>query len=418
MTVEGLLGRAGWLGANDNNFNLNANDNLNNTNAARGIAHHQRGYFIFFDVDQRFMANTELYEGLCSYENLFLAFKRARKGKTTKDYVLVFERDLTDNLLQLRTELLFHSYLPKPLQNFILRDPKTRKISKSDFRDRIIHHALCNVIEPFFEKQFIYDSYANRVGKGTLRAIRRFDQFKRKVSHNLTRNAFVFKADIRHYFETVDHQLLLSIIQQTIKDQRVLWLIKIILDNYHATKQGKGMPLGNLTSQFFANIYLNELDRFVKHILKTKYYIRYVDDFVILECSREKLEDYRWRVDLFLQEKLTLKLHPDKSRIIPLQRGTEFLGLKIFSHHKLLKQKNLRKFYQKRAVLSAAYDEGTANYDTIYDFLEGWLAYAKQANTYTLRQKILTEIEQKFPQEISTKEVNKQLKWYGARPKN
>lgn len=360
----------------------------------------------------------DLYSQLCSFDNLLLAFLKARKGKTTMLYVIEFERNLVNNLHLLRTELLLHSYRPKPLETFILRDPKTRKISKSDFRDRIVHHALCNIIEPLFEKQFIYDSYANRVGKGTLRAIRRFDQFKRKVSHNFTRNTFVLKADIRHYFDTVDHQLLLSIIQQTIKDQRVLWLIKIILDNYHATKQGKGMPLGNLTSQFFANVYLNELDQFVKHELKAKYYIRYVDDFVILHSSPVKVWEYQQKIDSFLNEKLALQLHPDKSRIIPFQRGTEFLGLNIFSRHKRIKQKNLRKFYQKLQSLYEEHNQSNAAYDQIYDFLEGWVAYAKQANTYRLRQKILTEVEQKFPQEISTKEVNKQLKWYGARPKN
>lgn len=407
LTVEGLLGRAGWLGGNDNNFNLNANDNLNNTNAVRGIAHHQRGCFMFLEIDQMLMEPTGLYQRLYSYENLLLAFKKARKGKTTKDYIIEFERDLADNLEQLRAELLLHSYRPKPLQTFILRDPKTRKISKSDFRDRIVHHALCNIIEPLFEKRFIYDSYANRLGKGTLKAIQRFDVFKRKVSHNFTRNTFVLKADIRHYFEAVDHDILLSILQHTIKDERVLWLIKIILNNYYNKEQGKGMPLGNLTSQFLANVYLNELDQFVKHALKAKYYIRYVDDFVILDSSPAQLWEYQRRIGLFLQEQLTLRLHPDKSRIIPFQRGTEFLGLKIFPRHKRIKQKNLRKFYQKLQSLYEEYGEGNVPYDNIYDFLEGWVAYAKQANTYRLRQKILTDVEQKFPQEISTKEINR-----------
>jgi hypothetical protein len=170
---------------------------------------------------------------------------------------------------------------------------------------------------------------------------------------------------------------------------------------------GKGMPLGNLTSQFFANVYLNELDRFVKHELKAKYYLRYVDDFVILDSSLGKLAEYRHNIDYFLQERLALKLHPEKSRIIPIPRGIDFLGLKLFPHHKLLKRKNLRKFYLKLQSLYERYDRGNINYDTIYDFLEGWCAYAKNASTYKLRLRILTGFEKKFPQEISTKEVNR-----------
>mgnify|MGYP001614852665 FL=1 len=157
---------------------------------------------------------NNLYQKLCSYENLELAFFKARLGKTSKLYVLEFESNLYQNLWQLRYELLLQVYKPRPLETFILRDPKTRRISKSDFRDRIVHHALCNIIEPFFEKSFIYDSYANRLGKGTLKAIERFDYYKRKVSKNNIRTCFVLKADIKHYFETVDHDILLSIIQK------------------------------------------------------------------------------------------------------------------------------------------------------------------------------------------------------------
>ena len=158
--------------------------------------------------------SRDLWKELCSFSNLELAFKRARKHKTLKPYVIEFEADLANNLSLLRTELLLHSYKPKPLKTFILHDPKTRKISKSDFRDRVIHHALCNIIEPLFEKSFIYDSYANRRGKGTLKVIERFECFKRKVTRNFTMPAFVLKADVRHYFEEVDHAILLKILQK------------------------------------------------------------------------------------------------------------------------------------------------------------------------------------------------------------
>lgn len=344
---------------------------------------------------------------LCSPENLFLAYQKARKGKTTKEYVIEFEENLLENLAQLRNELLFHSYRPKPLKTFIIRDPKVRKISKSHFRDRIIHHAVCNIIEPYFERHFIYDSYANRKRKGTLKAIKRFNDFSRKVSRNHTQRAYALKADIKQYFETVDHKTLKTIIQTEIKDKRVLWLISVILSNYESKISNQGMPLGNLTSQFFANVFLNELDQFVKHQLRVKYYVRYVDDFVLFHNSKEVLAEQTAQIDSFLKENLKLKLHPEKSKIIPLYRGVEFLGLKIFPHHKILRRKNLRRFQRKLQALTDDYNHHETDYDTIYNFLEGWLAHTKNTNTYKLRRKIIMEIKQKFSGEVSTKEYNR-----------
>jgi RNA-directed DNA polymerase len=352
-----------------------------------------------------------MYSQLCSYENLELAFRRASKGKTTKQYVIDFEANLKNNLLLLQQELAFHIYKPRPLQMFILRDPKTRKINKSAFRDRIVHHAVCIMIEPLFEKQFIFDSYANRIGKGVLKAIKRYETFSRKVTYNFTRQGYTLKADIRKYFETVHHTILLDILHKQINDVRVMWLIKVILKNYCSKDDRTGMPLGNLTSQFFANVYLNELDQFVKHKLRAKCYIRYVDDFVILDTSYEKLTEYKCRIEKFLEGKLSLMLHPDKSRIISLEQGVEFLGMKIFPNHKLIKQKNLRKFKRKYAELCSDYEKREIKYDTLYDFLEGWCAYARYANSFRIRKKILQEIETQFPQAISSKEISRHSKW-------
>ena len=182
-----------------------------------------------------------LYSELISKDNFSLAYRRARKGKTKKFYVKEFEQNLSDNLKRLRAELMFHSYRPKPLESFIVRDPKTRKISKSDFKDRIVHHALVNILEPIFDPIFIYDSYANRKNKGTLAALKRFDEFKRKVSRNGKLNGwfnnnqikgYCLKADIKHYFQTVNHDILLNIIKRKINDSKMIWLIKKILSNY------------------------------------------------------------------------------------------------------------------------------------------------------------------------------------------
>lgn len=350
-----------------------------------------------------------LWKELCSISNLELAYKKARKHKTLKQYVLDFEKDLQNNLCLLRVELLLHSYSPKPLETFILRDPKTRKISKSDFRDRIIHHALCNIIEPIFEKSFIYDSYANRIGKGTLKAIQRFEHFRKKLSQNDTKDIFILKADIKHYFDEVDHKILLQIIKRKVKDEKVLWLIQKILSNY-STKSSKGMPLGNLTSQFFANVYLNELDHFVKHKLRAKFYIRYVDDFVILHNSKRQLLDWKEKIHNYLNKNLMLELHPDKSKVVFSENGLDFLGLKIFHHYKLLKRRNLRSFRRKLKIICTKYDKKEITYDEVYDFLEGWIAYTKNANTHNLRKRIINEINHKFIGEISTKEINRYLR--------
>ena len=213
----------------------------------------------------------EIFKKITSSKNLFLAYKKARKGKTKKDYVINFEENLFREIFQLQKELIDQTYKPKPLKTFVLRDPKTRKISKSEFRDRVIHHALCNIIEPLFEKTFIYDNCANRKNKGSLFALKRFDYFKRKVTNNLTLKAYCLKADIKHYFQEVDHKILLEILKRKITDEKTIWLISCIIERERERREQsdnrKGMPLGNLTSQFFANVYLNELDRFAKQNL-------------------------------------------------------------------------------------------------------------------------------------------------------
>jgi len=344
------------------------------------------------------MAKTynNLYFQIISIKNLFLAWRKARKGKTKKDYVIEFEQDTLGNLLKLHEELKNGTYKPEHLRIFILRDPKTRKISKADFRDRVIHHALVRILESIFENSFIYDSCANRKGKGNLFALKRFDKFKRKVSRNGKTNGwfnnnqisgFCLKADIKHYFQEVNHEILLKIINKKIKDEKVLDLIKKILVNGQE-RENMGMPLGNLTSQFFANIYLNELDYFVKHELKAKYYIRYVDDFVLLSSSKEQLEEWKAKISEFLINNLKLELHPDKSKIIPLSRGIDFVGFRNFYYFRLLRKRNERNMFAK----VEKYKSGEILKEKLLESFQGWNAYAKWANSYKLRRRVVQEI--------------------------
>ncbi len=318
-------------------------------------------------------------------------------------YVKEFEKDIVKELLKLSQELESFTYQPKPIKRFIIQDPKTRVIHASAFRDRVVHHALVNILEPIYEKAFIFDSYASRKGKGTLAAVHRFDIFMKRVSCNgrLVKNAmdnnqirgYALKADIRKYFDAVDQHKLVEIIQQKITDKKIIWLIKRILDNFQTDTGHKGIPLGNYTSQFFANVYLHELDQFVKHNLKVRYYIRYVDDFVLFSKNREKLRRWKKEIDCFLGKQLLLELHPEKSRIIPLKEGLTFLGYTIFYHHKRLKKNNLKKFKQNFADKTALYQNGFIAYEKLLLSFSGWFGYAKWADTYSLCRNVLNELE-------------------------
>ncbi len=328
---------------------------------------------------------NNIYSEIISLKNLILAWKRARKGKTKKYYVKEFEENLAYNLKILYNELNSQTYKPRPLKTFILRDPKTRKISKSAFRDRIVHHALCNIIEPIFDKKFIYDSCANRKRKGNLFAIKRFELFMGKATHNLSKQAFCLKADIKHYFEEIDRDILLKIINRTIKDENTIYLIKLILNNF---REERGMPLGNLTSQFFANTYLNELDFFVKHKLNARHYIRYVDDFVIFNTSKKKLMIWENEVNKFLNKKLKLELHPDKSRIINLSKGVDFVGFRNFYYYKLLRKRNIKNMRRK----IDSFNKREITYKKLFESFQGWNAYAKWSNSHNLRKKLINKI--------------------------
>lgn len=399
--VCGLPGRALGVHTLSSRSELDGNNNdlHNNNGRVRGIA---QDTSVFGHLPCTMKTYRNLFGKLCSLENLELAFKKARKRKTLKPYVIKFEAKLSENLAMLHKELISKNYHPKLLNTFILRDPKTRKISVSDFRDRVVHHAICNILEPVFEPRFIYDSYANRKGKGVLAALRRFDEFKRKISLNGCRvkgvndanvvRGFALKADIKHYFENVDHEKLISVIGRTIRDKDVLELILKVLRNHVCKVRGKGMPLGNLTSQFFANIYLDELDQFVKHTLKARFYIRYVDDFVILHNSAKQLAEWKLAVDELLQRELLLALHPQKSRIMPFGRGVDFLGFRCFYHFRLLRKENVRKVLRRLDNFATLLKEGKAEPAAVLESLRGWNAYATHASTYKLRRALMGKV--------------------------
>ncbi|MBS3085653.1 group II intron reverse transcriptase domain-containing protein [Candidatus Pacearchaeota archaeon] len=348
-----------------------------------------------------------LYKKLCSTESLVSAYTKAKRGKAKKQAFIEFDKNAEQNLKQLQEELINMTYNTRSLKRFIVRDPKTRTIHASAFRDRIVHHMLVNILEPIFERIFIYDSYASRRDKGTHLAIERFDAFKRKISRNgrLVRQksggsknqvqGYVLKSDISRYFDNVDHKTLLNIIKRKVKDGKIIWLVQKVLNNFDIPVKGKGMPLGNYTSQFFANVYLNDLDYFVKHELKAKYYIRYVDDMVILHRSKKRLEYFKKKIINFL-EGMKLELHPNKSEIISLQKGITFLGYRIFYKHKILRKRNRKYFLKKFDKYLNLYNEEVISDEQLIAKLQGWFGYAQWANTYLLRKRLIEKTAELF----------------------
>ncbi len=338
--------------------------------------------------------HKNLYKRLCSIENLTNAFNKAKKGKSKKNYVINFENNLVKNLKKLQFDLINKEYHPSRLNKFVIRDPKTRTIHASIFRDRIVHHAIVNILNPIYEKIFIYDSFASRKNKGTHEAVNRLEQLIKRVSSNgkLVKNNFnnnsikgyILKADFKKYFDSVNKEVLIKILKDKIKDEDVILLIKIVLDNFG---EDNGMPLGNYTSQFFANVYLNELDYYVKHILKAKYYIRYVDDFIIMHKNKKRLEYFLEHINNFLPC-LKIKLHPDKTKIKPLRNGVDFLGYRVFYYYKLLRKRNIRHFKKKLKENIYLKNQRKITEKQFNSRIVGWKGYADFGNNYNFMNRL------------------------------
>lgn len=284
------------------------------------------------------------------------AWNEFKRGKRTKEDVVNFELNLEENIFRLHSELSLKIYLHDPYVDFYICDPKRRHIHKASVRDRVFHQAVFRVLYLIFDKHFIYDSYSSRIGKGTHRGVLRLMKACRKISRNWKIETYVLKCDIRKFFDSIDHAILRQLIIQKVSDKEALLLIDVIFESFQKEK-GKGLPLGNVTSQLFANIYLNELDQFVKHQLKAKHYFRYCDDFVIVHTDRRYLE---WMIGVirdFLCEKLLLELHPNKVEIRKVNQGIDFLGYIVLPRTTVIrsstKKRIIRKLYSARNQFSS-----------------------------------------------------------------
>jgi len=331
------------------------------------------------------------YDKVISLEALLQAWDEFKKGKRDKPDVGYFELHLEDNLFKLHRELRNKTYRHSPYTGFYIHDPKVRHIHKATVRDRVIHHALFSALNPLFEPTFIPESYSCRKGYGTHKGFKKLVHCCRKISRNYTVGCWALKCDVRKFFDSVDHEILLKLVKARIKDPDTLWLVKKIVESYETTK-GKGIPIGNLTSQLFANIYLNSLDQFVKHHLKVKYYVRYADDFIILD------EDFRFllgalgKIGEFVGKELKLELHQDKISLRRLTWGVDFVGYVALPYYQIVRTKTKRRIYRKVRENIDIYRRGKSDVTSINQSVQSYLGILKHADTHKLELDLKNQI--------------------------
>jgi retron-type reverse transcriptase len=330
------------------------------------------------------MAKTykNIYPRVYSFEALHAAYLRARKGKRYRAEVLRFAARLEENLIELQNELMWKTYQTGRYREFFVYEPKLRAVAALPFRDRVVQHALVEAIEPIWEARFVFDSYACRVGKGTHAGADRAQALLRTVQRRHGK-AYVLKADIHHYFASIDHGVLKRLLRKRVACRDTLWLLDDIIDS----TESPGIPIGNLTSQLFANIYLHELDQFVKQGLRERHYMRYMDDFIVVHHNKAHLRQVRREVEQFLADNLRLTTN-SKTQVFPVAlyrgRALDFLGYKIWPTHRLLRKDSVRKM--RRKVL--LYRKGKLARDKLLLSAKSWLGHAGHANTFRLVRRL------------------------------
>ena len=321
------------------------------------------------------------YNQIISLENLFTAWEEFRKGKRNKPDVLLFELNLEDNIFNLRNDLKLGIQRDIFYQHFRITDPKPRLISKASVADRLLHHAIYRHLQPLFDKTFIFDSFSCRKEKGTHKAFRRTVQIARRVSQNYSSSCWALKCDIKKFFDSVDHKVLIDLLKSRIDDKPLIDLLEEIIESFER-KPGKGMPLGNLTSQLFANIYLDPFDKFVKHKLRANYYVRYADDFLLFSQNPSEILGYFIEINNFLKTKLKLSLRPEKIILRKLGWGIDFVGYVALPHYALPRKSTVKRIFKSLAQKIANEPEA------VNASLESYLGYLKHVNAYGLGNKL------------------------------
>ena len=334
-----------------------------------------------------------MFDRIANFQALCAAALKAAKGKRRKPGVAAFLANLEGNVLRLERDLR-EAWQPGPYTVIEVRDPKPRRVSAAPFRDRVVHHALCAVVEPVLTRGFIHDSYANRVGKGTHRAVACYEQYR-------DRYAWCLRCDIYRYFPAIDHAILKGDYRRRIHCKRTLALMDAIVDGsnpqepvevyypgddlFTPFERRRGLPIGNLTSQLFGNVYLDRLDHYIKEVLRVPGYVRYVDDFALFGKHREQVEEWRCKLDLFLVGR-RLSLHPRKTRLIGREEPTEFLGFVLLPDgRRRLPENNVHRLRNRLRGLRDRYRAGTVTGEEVIARVNGWIGHALHANTWRLR---------------------------------
>ena len=332
-----------------------------------------------------------MFNHILSLRNLFTAWQEFKIGKTGKHDVQEFAFNLENNIFRIHNELKSRKWKPDPYTSFYVRDPKLRHIHKATIRDRTFNQALFRVLYQIFDDRFITDSYSCREKKGTHRGVLKLQSYIRMITHNYTRPAFALKCDVRKFFDNIDHKTLFELIKKRVADNDVLNVIDLIIKSFE-TKPGKGLPLGNVTSQLFANIYLNELDQFIKHTLKIKCYLRYCDDFIILEQNSDILQEYIQRIESFLVGSLYLNLHPNKVTIRKCTQGVDFLGYIVMKSNIVLRTKTKKRVLRKITFLKEQLDKKLITQDLFDSTIQSYLGILKHCSGYKIQKEVLNRI--------------------------
>lgn len=317
------------------------------------------------------------FEDIVNIENLLLAWQEFILGKRNKKDVQEFYFHLMDNILSLNYDLFNHKYKHGGYEEFRINDPKPRIIHKATVRDRLLHRAIYRILYPFFERTFASDSFSCQNDKGTHKAIIRFRLFANKVSENNTKTVWVLKCDIKKFFASIDQTILIRILNEYISDKNIMNLLFEIIGSFYSAQIGKGLPLGNLTSQLFSNIYMNKFDQYVKHELRMKYYVRYADDFVILSQDKKQLEELVPKISDFLSSNLKLKLHPGKVFIKTFASGVDFLGWVNFSDCMVLRNKTKNRMLKR------------LKQNNSLETLNSYLGLLKHGNTIKIKKQMI-----------------------------
>lgn len=360
-----------------------------------------------------------IFPKIYDFENLFNAYKSGISCKRYRADVMEYTHKLEENLIELQNEFIWRTYAVGRYNIFYVYEPKKRLIMSLLFKDRVAQHAIYSQLNPCFEKQFICDSYACRVGKGTHKAVDKLQYWLRQTERKPERYYYL-KLDISKYFYRVDHEVLMQILRRKITDEDLLHVLSVII-NCEDTRFGLpmgadigdvafdemlgnvGLPIGNLTSQMFANLYLNELDQFCKHKLHLHYYIRYMDDIIILHPDKKFLETVKRKIEEFLATELHLQLNK-KTCIRPTSMGIEFVGFRIWSTHKKLRKKTAKKLRKRLKYLFAAYAAGEVDKETLDRSVASYRGALKHFNSYGLRQSLNNMYVQKVGQPYPKKE--------------